>query len=77
MIYGREKGNGHGHSSRQRSFVRRFFCVRSDDCGFDDQAHTAATNAEQHKWFSADFVHEDGANGIENDADCDPATLEF
>jgi hypothetical protein len=67
----------HGYSSRQSGFVRRFICVGSDDSCFDDQADAAAPDADEHEWFATDFVHEGGADGVEEDADCDPAALEL
>jgi hypothetical protein len=67
----------HGDSGGKSSFVGGFFGVRGDDGGFDDQAGTTPADAEEHEGFAPDFVHAAGAYGVEDDANCDPAALEF
>jgi hypothetical protein len=67
----------HGYSGGKRSFVGCFLGVRGDDGGFDDQTSTAPADAEEHEGFAPDFVHAAGADGVEDDADGDPAALEF
>ena len=48
-----------------------------DNGCFNDQTDATATNTNQHEWLSADFVQEYGTDGVEDDADSDPAALEF
>jgi hypothetical protein len=73
----REEEIEHGDSSAQRGFICGSLGIRGDDGGFDDQADAAATDAEEHQRFAPNAVHEEGADGVEDDADCDPAALEF
>lgn len=76
-MHGWRKRNLHRNTSSQSRLVGSFFRISGHDRCFNDEANPASCDTEEHERLSAYAVHEDGTNGIEDDADRDPATLKL